>query len=155
MPTGQTVNTEIIMQDLPHRYEVNATAEPDGNVVLKIDDVPQLISAPAAKFGGPGDQWSPETLLVGAVLDSFIFRNISLTSKLEWSNLETSAQGVLERVDKVNRFTSFTIRAALTVSPDTDTSRARQLLVKAEAACMIARSLLADIQLEADIIVES
>jgi len=47
------------MQDLPHHYHVNANAEAQGNIVLKTDNLPQLISAPPAEFGGPGDQWSP------------------------------------------------------------------------------------------------
>ena len=52
------------MQDLPHYYHVNASAEAEGNVTLKANEVPQLVTAPPAEFGGPGDQWSPETLLV-------------------------------------------------------------------------------------------
>ena len=77
------------MQDLPHHYQVNASAEVDGNVVLKADDLPQIITAPPAEFGGPGDQWSPETLLVGAVANCFVltFRAIARASKLDWSNL--------------------------------------------------------------------
>ena len=54
------------MQDLPHHYLVNAEAEAEGNIALKSDNMPQLVSAPPAEFGGPGDQWSPEHLLVDA-----------------------------------------------------------------------------------------
>ncbi len=49
------------MQDLPHHYHVTASAETEGNITLKADDLPQLVTAPPAEFGGPGDQWSPET----------------------------------------------------------------------------------------------
>jgi len=145
------------MQDLPHHYHVNASAEAEGNVTLKADDVPQLVTAPPAEFGGPGDQWSPETLLVGAVADCFIltFRAVARASKLEWSNLDCSAEGVLERVDRVTRFTSITVRATLTVAEGTDSAKAQRLMEKSEAACLITRSLLAETHLEADIIVES
>ena len=80
------------MQDLPHHYHVNASAEAEGNIALKAEDLPQLVTAPPAEFGGPGDQWSPETLLVGAVADCFIltFRAIARASKLEWTRLELS-----------------------------------------------------------------
>ena len=121
------------MQDLPHHYHVTANAELEGNVVLKANDVPQLVTAPPAEFGGPGDQWSPETLLVGAVIDCYIltFRAIARASKLEWSNLECSAEGVLERVDRTTLFTSVTVRAKLTVPTGTDTAKAQRLMEKA------------------------
>jgi len=144
------------MQDLPHQYSVSARAETDGNIVLKAEDLPQLISAPPAQFGGPGDQWSPEHLLVASVADCFIltFRAVARASKLDWSNLEASAEGVLERVDRVTRFTAFTVSATLTVPAETDIDKARRLLEKAEAACLVTNSLSAEVHLEADVIVD-
>ena len=145
------------MQDLPHHYQVSANAEVDGNIALKADDLPQLISAPPAEFGGPGDQWSPEHLLVASVADCFIltFRAVAMASKLEWSGIESSAVGILDRVDRVTRFTSFTVSATLTVPAGTDIDKARRLLEKSEAACLITNSLSAETHLEADVIVES
>ncbi len=143
------------MQDLPHHYHVNASAEADGNVTLKADDLPMLVTAPPAEFGGPGDQWSPETLLVGAIADCFIltFRAVARASKLEWTRLECSAEGVLERVERVTRFTTVTVRATLTVPAGTDSEKAERLLEKSEEACLITRSMLAESHLEAEIIV--
>lgn len=143
------------MQDLPHHYQVNASAESEGNIVLKGDELPQLVSAPPAQFGGPGDQWSPEDLLVASVVDCFIltFRAIAKASKLPWSTLEASAEGVLERVDRVTRFTSFTVAATLTVEEGTDVDKARRLLEKAEEACLITNSLTAESHLEASVVI--
>jgi peroxiredoxin-like protein len=145
------------MQNLPHRYQVSASAETEGNVVLKADDLPQLISAPPAQFGGPGNQWSPEHLLVASVADCFIltFRAVAQASKLAWSNLEASAEGVLERADRVTRFTTITVSATLTVPADTNIDKARQLLEKAEAACLITNSLSGETHLQTEIIVAS
>ena len=145
------------MQDLPHHYKVFATAEPRGNIALKANDTPQLITAAAAEFGGPGDQWSPETLLVGAIVDGFTvsFRAIARASKLEWDNLDCSIEGLLERADGETRFTSVTIRATLTVPRETEADKARMLLEKAQAACLIARSLLPRVDLETEIIVDA
>lgn len=145
------------MQDLPHHYQVSANAEAEGNIALKADDLPQLVSAPPAEFGGPGDQWSPEHLLVASVADCFIltFRAVARASKLEWVSLESSAEGVLDRVERVTRFTGFTVRATLTVPEGTDMDKARRLMEKSEAACLITNSLSAQCHLEADIIVES
>jgi peroxiredoxin-like protein len=143
------------MQDLPHHYHVNSSAEAEGNVILTADDLPQLVTAPPAEFGGPGNQWSPETLLVGAIADCFIltFRAIARASKLEWENMECSAEGVLERVERATRFTSVTLRATLTVPGGTDVDKARRLLEKSEEACLVTRSLLTEVHLEAEVIV--
>jgi peroxiredoxin-like protein len=143
------------MQDLPHHYHVNASAEVDGTVTLKADDLPLLVTAPPAEFGGPGDQWSPETLLVGAVANCFIltFRAIARASKLDWTNLECSAEGVLNRVDKVTRFTEVKVTARLTVTAETNVDKAQRLMEKSEAACLVTRSLLAETHLDAQVIV--
>ena len=144
------------MQDLPHHYHVNASAENEGTVALTADDLPQIITAPPAEFGGPGNQWSPETLMVGAVADCFIltFRAIPRASKLEWTNLQCSAEGVLDRVERVTRFTEVTVRATLTVPADTDVDKARRLLEKSEEVCLVTQSMLATAHLEAEVIVE-
>ena len=142
------------MQDFPHHYRVDAEARTEGTVALKSDGMPQLVSAPPAEFGGPGDQWSPEHLLVASVADCFIltFRAIARASKLEWDALEASADGVLERVERVTKFTSVTVKATLTVPAGTDQEKARRLLQKAEDACLITNSMTAETHLEADII---
>ena len=142
------------MQDLPHIYQVNASAEAEGTVALKASDLPQIVTAPPAEFGGPGDQWSPETLLVASVADCFIltFRAIARASKLEWVGLEVNAEGVLDRIDRVTQFTGFTVRASLTVPAGTDEAKAQRLLEKAEGACLVTASLKATCHLEADII---
>jgi organic hydroperoxide reductase OsmC/OhrA len=145
------------MQDFPHHYLVTASAEFEGNVALKSDDVPELATALPEEFSGPGNQWSPETLLTGAVLTGFIFtfRTISHSTGLEWSSLKCSAEGVLERVERVNRFTSFTIRATLTAPADADIPRLENMLEKAQAACLVAQSLLAVTHLETDIVTDN
>ncbi len=143
------------MQDFPHHYHVTAAASPDDNVSISADNMPQLVSAPPAEFGGPGDQWSPEHLLAAAVADCFVltFRAIARASKLEWTRLEASAECVLDRVDRVTRFTAVTVRATLTVPAGTDAEKARRLLHKSEDGCLITSSMTAETHLEADIIV--
>lgn len=141
------------MQDLPHRYVVSADAEATGNVVLSSSGVDDLASAPPAEFGGPGDQWSPESLLVASVADCFIlsFRAIAKASRFEWKSLTCSTEGTLERVDRVTQFTAFNVTATLDVPPGTDESKAHRLLEKAEEVCLITNSLKAGSHLEATV----
>ena len=143
------------MQDMPHHYRVSASAEADGNILLQENKLPHLVSAPPAEFGGPGDQWSPEHLLVASIADCFIltFRAVARASKLEWAAIESSAVGVMDRVDRVTKFTEFTVKATLAVSQGTDLDKAQRLLEKAEGACLITNSLSAECHLETEIIV--
>ena len=128
----------------PHRYQVNATAEPDGEVLLLTDGPPRpLRSLPPAAFGGPGDRWSPETLLVGAVADCFAltFRAIARIAKLPWVSLECEADGTLDRVDRVTQFTGFEIRAHLRIPRATTEEEARRVLQRAKDNCLVSHSL--------------
>jgi organic hydroperoxide reductase OsmC/OhrA len=142
------------MTDLPHLYTVKASADADSNVILKSEDMPQLVSAPPAQFGGPGDQWSPEHLLAAAVADSFIltFRAVARDSKLEWVHLEATAEGVLDRVERQTQFVAFTVKATLTVPASSDEEKAMRLLEKSEQACLITNSLKCSAHLEAKVV---
>ncbi len=141
------------MQDLPHHYQVAATAAGTGNVELNSEGVATIRSAPPAEFGGPGDQWSPESLLVAAVADCFVlsFRAIARASKLDWTSLSCDVVGTLDRVERVTQFTGFEVTAELVVAAGTDEAKAQRILQKAEDACLITNSLIADSHLEATV----
>ena len=141
------------MQDLPHRYIAAANARAEGEVTLESPRLASLSSAAPAEFGGPGDRWSPETLLVAAVADCFTlgFRAIAKASKLEWVSLRCEVEGTLERVERATQFTGFQVRASLRVPPGTDEARARSLLEKAEKTCFISNSLKGASHLETSI----
>jgi organic hydroperoxide reductase OsmC/OhrA len=141
------------MQDYPHNYVVAASAFEVGDVNLEGDRLPAIPSAPPAEFGGPGDQWSPETLLVSAVAGCLIlsFRAIARGSKLPWVSLECKAEGILERVDKVTQFTEYRLHAELTVPEGTNEERADRLLNRAKQFCLVTNSLKGKAKLETTI----
>jgi organic hydroperoxide reductase OsmC/OhrA len=137
------------MLEFPHHYTVKAAAGQTGDVALGTTGVPPLPSASPVQFDGPGDRWSPETLLVGAVGDCFIltFRAIARASKLPWSSLTCEVTGTLERVERVTQFTGFDLRARLETPPGADAALARRALEKAEQNCLISNSLKASVHL--------
>lgn len=145
------------MQDLPHHYTVAATAGHEGNVSLASDGVDTIMSAAPAEFGGPGDRWSPESLLVAAVADCFIltFRAIARASKISWVSLNCNVEGTLERVEDTVKFTEFKVNATLEVPQDTNEERAHRILEKAEAGCLITNSLSAVTHLNVVVLVRS
>ena len=138
------------MQEFPHHYKVAAEANPEGHVALSSEGLDDLASAAPAEFGGPGDKWSPETLLTAAVADCFIlgFKAIARASRFPWISLQCHVEGVLERIDHVTRFTAFKVSAKLEIPKDADEERAQRLLEKADATCLITNSLTSTVTLE-------
>jgi peroxiredoxin-like protein len=138
------------MEPLPHRYAVEATADAEGPVALAAEGLETLASLPPSEFGGPGDHWSPETLLVGAVADCFAlgFRAIARASSFPWTSLRCRAEGSLDRVDRVTRFTGIALHAELVVPAGSDVDKATRLLEKAERSCLVSNSLACPVTLE-------
>ena len=141
------------MHELPHHYKVEASAGSDGEAALSAAGLDTIPSASPLEFGGPGDRWSPETLLVAAVAGCFIlsFRAIARASKFSWLSLRCEVDGTLERVEGGMRFTRFVVHATLDVPQDTNEERAHRLLEKAEKSCLVTNSLSGETQLEAKV----
>jgi len=141
------------MQEFPHHYTATALAQTEGEITLESGRLAAIASAAPSEFGGPGNRWSPETLLVAAHADCFVlsFRAVAQASKLAWVSLRCEVEGTLDRVERITQFTAFVVRASLTVPAGTDVDRARGLLEKAEKICLIANSLKASATLEAKV----
>lgn len=142
------------MQPYPHRYVATARGEPSGTVTVGSPRLSELVTAPPAEFGGPGDLWSPETLFCASIADCYIltFRAVARAAALEWTRLDCRVEGTLERVDRVTRFTAYSTHATLAVPPGGDHAKARTLLEKAEHGCLVANSLLGTKTLVAEVV---
>jgi len=138
------------MQELPHYYAVAAYAETAGDVALDSNRLPALPTATPPEFGGPGDRWSPETLLVGSLVDCFAltFRGVSRASNLQWIELRCEASGTLDRVDGLMQFTDFEIQAYVQLPVGGNIDLAQRVLEKAERTCLVANSLKAPVRLK-------
>jgi organic hydroperoxide reductase OsmC/OhrA len=131
------------MQPLPHRYTVTAVGEASGEIEMIAARLATLHAAAPQEFGGPGDRWSPETLLVGAIGDCLIltFRGVAAASRLPWTSLSCRVTGILDRVDRAMQFTGFEVEARLEVPSTVDPGRARLVLEKAEQNSLISNSV--------------
>jgi organic hydroperoxide reductase OsmC/OhrA len=143
------------MHPYPHHYTVHAQSEPTGDVQVSGAGLPTLRTAPPIEFDGPGDRWSPETLLCAAVADCFVlsFRAVARASRLEWTSLECRVEGKLDKVEGTTRFTEIVVHATLQVPAGTDQDRATTLLEKSEHVCLISNSLVAERRLDPTVIV--
>lgn len=138
------------MHAFPHRYNVTALATTGGVVTLRSGDLEDIQSTPPPEFDGPPGNWSPETLFVAAVADCYVlsFRAIATASKLEWLEIDVSADGVLEKTPEGLRFTRIEISAHLRLPAGADQARAERLLEKAEKACLVSNSLKTEVHLK-------
>jgi len=116
--------------------------------------MPDLTTAAPADFGGPGDAWSPEHLLMAAVESCLLLtlRAIARASKLEFSFVEISATGTVDRQAGATRFTEIVLRPRLGIPAGTDKERALRILEKAEKACLVSASLATPIRMEPEIV---
>jgi organic hydroperoxide reductase OsmC/OhrA len=133
---------------------VTATGPAAGDLRVSSRDLPELRVAAPAEFDGPGDRWSPETLLVAAVGSCLIltFRSIATASRFDWISLSCQVEATLDKAEDGHRFTTFGIRAELSV-PDVGTEeRARRLLEKAKSLCLITKSLRGETLLEVSVV---
>lgn len=145
------------MKPYPHHYQVAASAGVEGEVLLASAGLEPLNTAPPIEFDGPGNRWSPETLLVGAIADCFIltFRSVARAAKLPWLGLNCEVEGILDRDQGVSRFVSFTIHATLRIPAGADQEVAEKALHKAETGCLISNSLSGKFELVTRVEVEA
>ena len=138
------------MQSFPHLYSVSARAGSAGEVALESPGLATLASAAPAEFGGPGNRWSPETLLVAAVADCFVLslRAVAQASSLAFSSVSCQAEGTLDRVERTTRFTAVTLQVELVLPAGGDAAKADRVLEKAKTACLVSNSLACPVSLE-------
>lgn len=143
------------MHPYPHHYIVHARSEATGDVEVAAEGLPTLRTAPPVEFDGPGDRWSPESLLCAAVADCFVlsFRAVARASRLDWNSLEARVEGKLDKVEGITRFTQMVVHATLRVPSGVDQDRATKLLEKAEQVCLITNSLVAESRLDPTVVV--
>ena len=141
------------MKPLPHRYMARITGGPQGYATLSSPAVPELRTAAPLDFDGPGDAWSPEQLLLAAVEACFLltFRAVAQASGIEFVSMAVEAEGVVDRVNTVTRFTEIVLRPRIALPAGIDWTRVQRALEKAERACLVSASLDTPIRLEPEI----
>lgn len=141
------------MHPLPHTYNVNLAGEAEGHAQLTAAGVPDLVTAGPKEFDGPGDAWSPEYLLLGAVSSCFLLtlRAVAKASGLEFVSLDCPCEGIVDKQERKLRFTAITLRPHLVIRNEKDREKALLLLEKSEANCLVSASLSTPIHMEPNI----
>jgi peroxiredoxin-like protein len=142
------------MTPLPHHYTVELSGGPSGYARLRTGEMPDIRMAPPTQYGGPGDAWTPEHLLLGAVEACFMFtfRAVANAAHVRFDYLEVSTDGTVDRQDGRTRFTEIVLRPRLTIEPDVDREHLIRLIHKAERACLVSASLNTPIRVEPELV---
>lgn len=141
------------MHPFPHLYVASASTVTAGDVTLASAGLVDIPSDAPAEFGGPGNRWSPESLLVASVADCFVlsFRAVAGASKFPYVSVAATCTGKLEKTATGTQFTRFDVKASLVVPSGTDVERAKKLLEKSEQVCLIRNSLKGESHLESEV----
>ena len=131
------------MQDYPHLYKASAQGGSEGIIDTGSPGLVSIPAMPPAEFGGPGDKWSPETMLVASVANCFIltFRAVARASKFDWNSLTVEVDGVLDRIERQTQFTEFHIDVTLYLPSGADAQKGHRLCEKSEQICLVTNSL--------------
>lgn len=136
-----------------HDYELAlvSTGLKTGDLNAPVDGLPALEVASPPEFGGPGRTWSPEHMFVGAIASCLMttFRSIADNSNLEVLEYsDDSSAHLIRDEDRLFRFESVTLRPRVVIPDASKVDKAYRLLDKAERACLVSRSVNADVRME-------
>lgn len=142
------------MKPLPHEYVVHLSGGPSAYAEVSSSGLPTMRVAAPIDYGGPGDAWSPEHLLLAAVHSCLLltFRAFAKMSQLPFQSLGVDTSGTVDKHDGVTRFTEIVMRARLDVPPGTSVERAQRVLERSEKACLVSASLSTPIRLEVTVV---
>ncbi len=147
------------MTDDRHPYAVAVRwTHGKAGTLFSVDELTELKVAAPPQFGGPPGEWSPEHLFVASVVSCFMttFVAIARNSKLQFIDFECDGVGMLERGDdRRYRISEVVLRPVVRVPEGSNLERVDRILQKAEAACLISRSINSSVRLEPSIELES
>ena len=141
------------MKPLPHQYDVDLAGSAHGYATLASENLPELTVAPPPEYGGPGDAWSPEHLLLAAVSSCFLFtfRAVATASHVDVDESDTHATGTVDRPGGTTRFTDVLLRVTVTAAAGTDRGAVQRAVDKTTARCLVSSSLSTPVRVEATI----
>ena len=131
-----------------YRTAVQWTEQKKGTI--SSEGKPEIQVATPPEFKGHEGIWSPEDLYVAAANICLMttFLAVAERAGLAFTAYQCEAEGRLELVDGKFQVTVITLRPHITLSSGGDVTKARELIEKAEANCLISNSMKTRIVLE-------
>ena len=135
-----------------HNYEVNLEWVKDRIGTIGSPTLTQSIeiATPPEFPKGMGGIWSPEHLFAAAVNSCLMttFLAIAENSKLDFVSLNSTAIGILDKVDGKYMMTEVVLRPTLVINNPGVQEKAKRVLEMSEKACLISNSIKSKIVFE-------
>ena len=141
------------MTPLPHKYHVELSGTPAG-CVASSEGAPDIAMAPPPQYGGPGDAWSPEQMVLAAAAACFVFtfRAVARAMKTPFVSVDISASGTVAKPAGVVRFVEVVLYPRITVPAGTDRDRLLTTVDQSEDCCLVAASLSVPVRVEMQVV---
>ena len=140
------------MEVRPKRYTYRTTVRwaEQRKGLMSSPGKPDAQVATPPEFKGHEGIWSPEDLFVASANVCLMTTFLAMAERaaLGFTAYVGDAEGTLELVDGKFRFTKIALRPRLTLKPGEDAAKAKQMLEKAEANCLISNSMACQVTLE-------
>ena len=114
---------------------------------------PDVQVATPPEFKGHEGMWSPEDLLVVSVNACVMSTFLAFAERagLAFAGYESDAEGTLELVDGKFQMTTIVLKPRITVAAGGDIGKAKELILKAEANCLVSNSIKSRVTVEPNI----
>ena len=126
--------------------------------ILHAHDVNETIHVTTpAVFGGPGKEWSPEHLFLGAVISCYMSTFMSISKKMGFAvgHFECNAISQVELVEGKFRFTNINLYPKIIIAVESLRQKAGLAAQKTQQYCLVANSINATIIHHTEILVET
>ncbi len=114
---------------------------------------PEIQVATPPEFKGHEGVWSPEDLFVASINSCVMSTFLAFAERagLAFTAYESDAEGRVELTDGKLQVTTVVLKPRVTLAPGADPAKAREILAKAEATCLISHSVKTKVTVEATI----
>lgn len=131
-------------------YHTTVTWTEQRKGIISCAGKPDVTVATPPEFKGHEGIWSPEDLFVASANICLMttFLAVAERAGLAFSAYESAAEGRLELLEGKFQFTAITIKPTITLKSNADAAKAKELIEKAEANCLISNSMKATVTLE-------
>ncbi len=139
---------EVRSKVYTYRTAVKWTEQKKGTITC--EGKPDIQVATPPEFKGHEGIWSPEDLYVAAANICLMttFLAVAERAGLTFTSYHCEAEGRLELVEGKFQVTVITLRPQIALQSGSDAAKAKELIEKAEANCLISNSMKTRIALE-------
>jgi organic hydroperoxide reductase OsmC/OhrA len=135
-----------------HHFKMRTVRQTVGRALVEAEGRPTFIGGAPPEFGGSGEVWSPEHLLIASAALCFLstFEWFARRAEVHVAAMSVEADGEVDRIGSGLGFTQIRLLVHLHVGAG-ETARTRELVERTERSCLVSRSLRAPVEIELDL----